>query len=134
MNFQARFFFGAVITALVIMVGSGLYATHLRTYDLPNAVAACENQSRAYPEPAPGQLRVVLICDPESLRNLYRPGEAVGTNVQGQVLKTDQRITLANTLGFTFGFWTILIGAVPAVWYFFLARCAELAAAFRSHR
>ena len=136
-----RFFLKAVALAIVLISAGFTYAQykHSRTATLQRN---CELESqremstfnsRQADQSGPWKMYQTAgaTCDPHKLW-LDTPYGTVLPGLQGELLNaySEERGGIENAL-YGFAALIMFIGALPAIWYFFLARLAEIAAALR---
>jgi hypothetical protein len=141
MKSSARFFLRAVALAVALSgIGFGyLQYEHSRTATLQSK---CEAQSKKEMDAFNAQQKdktgpwtmyqsAGLTCDPSKLY-MDTPYSTTLPGVQGELL-TAYREESSRTENVFYGiaFFIVFIGTLPAIWYFFLARLSEVAAAVR---
>lgn len=158
MTFPAKFFLAFVGFALLAIAGGYSHSAYLGA-DLGRAITACEEQRAREQEGRqttenrtadaavrevrePGQengpwdkyKQAPLVCDAEWLYGIsLLPDAAEATGVQRYIILAYRAKVYDSSpsIGFMLAAVLLIVGSVPVIWYFFLRRVGELAAAVR---
>lgn len=136
MKFPLRFFLTCLALALAVIVGGLLYS-RLLDHRLAEAVANCEavdnceteDKEHAAKHPGTWGSYFCLVCTPSDLIN----GETVPPGTQGAVVVAYKAKLAFNdgAVHYIIACALVVLGALPAIWYFLLRRIREIAAAVR---
>lgn len=134
---KTTFFFKAAGVAVLFCLAAVAY-TGYQTNQVNAAKERCEAESAALQKGAvskeAGQWKVSLLCDPAELyKNSWEPNFVRPPGAQGELLTAYQRQRSSDlpTILYILAFLVAVVGVIPAVWYFLLARLSEVAAAVR---